>query len=370
MALPRARAVLAMVKEAFADWREDNAPRLGAALAYYTAFSLAPLLVIAIAVAGLVFGHTAAQGRIVAEVQGLVGKVGAEAVQAMLANAHKPSANVWATILGTITLLLGAGGAFAELRGALNVIWGAPPRPGGGIWGAIRGRLLSFALVLVLGFLLLVSLALSAALSAVHGYTVGLLPGTKALIEVANAVFSFGVVTVLFAMIFKVLPDTRIAWGDVWAGAATTAVLFTLGKTLIGLYLGRGTFGSAYGAAASLAIILAWVYYAAQILFFGAELTQVYTRRHGSRREPNRGIEAAGLSGEKQKNAARNTTQETDASVAGRPPVSPSSRISPPAESQDPAAPIDHVSRRVVGVYKAGVAVGVAAGRLLRRRRD
>ena len=279
MGLPSAKAVLTVAKEAFADWREDNAPRLGAALAYYTVFSLAPLLVIAISVAGLVFGREAAEGRIVAEVQGLVGKVGAEAVQAMLENARKPSASLWATVLGTITLLLGAGGAFTELRGALNVIWEAPPRPGGGIRGAIRGRLLSFAMVLVLGFLLLVSLALSAALAAVHGYTVGLLPGARALIEMA----SFGVVTVLFAMIFKVLPDTKIAWSDVWAGAATAAALFTVGKTLIGLYLGRGAFGSAYGAAASLAIMLAWVYYAAQILFFGAEVTQVYARRYGSR---------------------------------------------------------------------------------------
>jgi membrane protein len=279
MGLPSVKAVLAVAKEAFADWREDNAPRLGAALAYYTVFSLAPLLVIAISVAGLVFGREAAQGRIVAEVQGLVGKVGAEAVQAMLENARRPSASLWAAVLGTISLLLGAGGAFTELRGALNVIWEAPPRPGGGIRGALRGHFLSFAMVLVLGFLLLVSLALSAALSAVHGYTVGLLPGARALIEMA----SFGMVTVLFAMIFKLLPDTKIAWSDVWAGAATTAALFTVGKTLIGLYLGRGAFGSAYGAAASLAIILAWVYYAAQILFFGAEVTQVYARRHGSR---------------------------------------------------------------------------------------
>lgn len=363
MRLPSPKAVLAVAKEAFADWKDDNAPRLGAALAYYTVFSLAPLLVIAISVAGLVFGREAAQGRIVAEVQGLVGKVGAEAVQAMLENARKPASSVWATVLGTITLLLGAGGAFSELRGALNVVWEAPPKPGSGIWGAIRDRILSFTMVLVLGFLLLVSLALSAGLSAVNGYTVGLLPGAKTLLEVANAIFSFGVVTVLFAMIFKLLPDTKIAWSDVWAGAATTAVLFSVGKTLIGLYLGRGTFGSAYGAAASLAVILAWVYYAAQILFFGAEVTQVYAHRHGSRQQ------AAGARETAVKNDGKGHEKSAAPRVTAPPPLPPPSTSPSLAEERHTLAAIDGAGRRVSAVYKAGVAVGVAAGRLLRRNR-
>src|SRR5688500_16274622 len=166
MAMPGPKEVLTMVKEAFADWNEDNAPRLGAALSYYTAFSLAPLLVISIAIAGLVFGHEAAQGQIVAQIQGLMGKVGAEAVQTMLEAARKPATSAWAAILGTITLLLGASGAFTELRAALNIVWEAPPKPSAGLWGMIRERFLSFAAVLVLGFLLLISLVLSAALSA------------------------------------------------------------------------------------------------------------------------------------------------------------------------------------------------------------
>jgi membrane protein len=347
----RLKTVLSVVKEAFADWKDDNAPRLGAALAYYTVFSLAPLLVIAIAVAGLAFGHEAAQGRIVAEMQGLVGKAGAEAVQGMLESARKPSSSVWAAILGTITLILGAGGAFTELRGALNVVWEAPPKPGGGIWGAIRDRLLSFAMVLVLGFLLLVSLAMSAGLAAIHGFSVGLWPGAKVLLEIVNAVFSFAVVTVLFAAIFKLLPDTKIAWRDVWAGAATTAGLFTVGKTLIGLYLGKSSIASAYGAAASLAIILAWVYYAAQILFFGAELTQVYAHRHGSRRASTDVSPTA-----------------KPAAVGPRLVTRPPAVTLPPPETHVAADKLDRASRRAMAVYKAGIAVGVAAGRLLRRR--
>ena len=352
MATFPARAVPDIVKAAFADWKDDNAPRLGAALAYYTVFSLAPLLVVAIAVAGLAFGHEAAQGRIVAEIQGLVGKAGAEAVQGMLESARKPSSSAWAAVLGTLTLLLGAGGAFTELRGALNVVWEAPPKPGGGIWGAIRDRLLSFAMVLVVGFLLLVSLAVSASLAAIHGFSVGLWPGAKVLLEVVNAIFSFGVVTVMFAAIFKLLPDTQIAWRDVWAGAATTAALFTVGKTLIGLYLGKSSIASAYGAAASLAIILAWVYYAAQILFFGAELTQVYAHRHGSRRE------------------TATASPSAKATVPGprRVPHPAAAVAPPPRETQEPDSALDAASRRAMTVYKAGVAVGVAAGRLFRRR--
>jgi membrane protein len=247
-------------------------------------------------------------------------------------------------------------------------------------------------MVLMLGFLLLISLAMSAALSAIHGYSVGLLPGAKTALEVANAAFSFGVVTVLFAMIFKLLPDTKIAWGDVWAGALTTAALFAVGKTLIGLYLGRGTFGSAYGAAASLAIILAWVYYAAQILFFGAELTQVYARRHGSRQEARHGTEGATTRAEKK-----------DGVVApGSPTLPRAPRIPPPVDAHEPveaydragmddrAGTDDHVGmddrvgvddrpsatdrtdrpvRHGDAVYKAGVAIGVMAGRVLRLRR-
>jgi membrane protein len=277
------RDILGMLKEAFRDWNEDNAPRLGAALSYYTIFSIAPVLLISIAVAGLVFGAEAAQGRIVAQIQGLVGKSAAEAIQGMLENARKPGQGALATVFGAATLLFGAGGAFNELRAALDVIWEIPPRKGGGVLAMIRERLASFAMVLVVGFLLLVSLVLSAGISALE--VKGTFPGSGVVLQVVNNGVSLAVITVLFALIFKYLPDAHppVAWKDLWVGAFVTAALFTLGKFAIGLYLGRSSVASAYGAAGSLVLLLIWVYYSAQILFFGAELTQVYARRHGSR---------------------------------------------------------------------------------------
>jgi membrane protein len=272
-----------MLKEAFKDWNEDDAPRLGAALSYYTIFSIAPLLLISIAVAGLVFGAEAAQGRVVAQIQGLVGRSAAEAIQAMLESARKPGQGVVAAIFGAATLLFGAGGAFNELRGALDVIWEIPPRQGGGILALIRERLASFGMVLVVGFLLLVSLVISAGISAFE--VTGTFPGSGVVLQVVNNGVSLAVITVLFALIFKYLPDAHppVAWKDIWVGAFLTAALFTLGKYGIGFYLGRSSVASAYGAAGSVVLLLVWVYYSAQILFFGAELTQVYARRHGSR---------------------------------------------------------------------------------------
>jgi len=277
------RDVFGMLKEAFRDWNEDNAPRLGAALSYYTIFSIAPLLLISIGVAGLVFGAEAAQGRVVAQIQGLVGRNAAEAIQGMLENARKPGQGVLATVLGFATLLFGAGGAFNELRAALDVIWEIPPRQGGGVLAMIRERVASFAMVLVVGFLLLVSLVLSAGISAFE--VKGTFPGSGVVLQLVNNGVSMGVITVLFALIFKYLPDAHppVAWKDIWIGAFITAALFTLGKYGIGFYVGRSAVGSAYGAAGSLVLLLVWVYYSAQILFFGAELTQVYARRHGSR---------------------------------------------------------------------------------------
>ena len=275
-----------MLKEAFTDWKDDKAPRLGAALAYYTIFSLAPLLLIAVAIAGLAFGREAAQGRIVDEVGGLLGETGGKAIEEMVRSASKPSEGVLATITGLVALLFGASGAFNELRQAMNTVWEVPEREGGGLKGLIKDRLLSFAMVVFIGFLLLVSLLASAALSAMGELMGGFMTEKLHLLQIVNTVVSLGVVTVLFAMIFKFLPDAQpvVAWKDVWIGAFMTAILFTLGKLAIGLYLGRGTVGSAYGAAGSLLVILVWVYYAAQILFFGAELTQVYASRHGSRK--------------------------------------------------------------------------------------
>jgi membrane protein len=282
--MARLKSIFEMLKAAFADWSEDNAPRLGAALSYYTLFSLGPLLLIATAVAGLIFGPEAAHGRLSAEIQGLVGDGAAEAIEGMIRSANKPRAGVLATVIGLVTLALGATGVFTELRSALNAIWEVPPPPKTGLLGAVRERVASFAMVLAVGFLLLVSLVISAALSALGGYLGRLLPGgTVVLLQVLNVVVSLVVITVLFALLFKMLPDVKVAWRDVWLGAAVTACLFTIGKTLIGLYLGHSAVASAYGAAGSLVVVLVWIYYAAQILFYGAELTQVFANRHGSR---------------------------------------------------------------------------------------
>lgn len=277
------RSVPGMLKEAFHDWRDDQAPRLGAALAYYAVFSLAPLLLIAIAIAALVFGEEAARGQVVQEIQGLLGKDGGKLVEEAIQNARQPSEGIWATVLGVAGLLLGASGAFNELKSALNTIWEVAPRKGGGLKGLLKDRLLSFAMVLVIGFLLLVSLVVSAALTALGNGLGRFVPSELPVLQAVNVVASLAVVTLLFAMLFKYVPDAEVEWRDVWAGAFATAVLFTVGKLAIGLYLGSRSVGSAYGAAGSLVIVLVWVYYAAQILFFGAELTQVYASRHGSR---------------------------------------------------------------------------------------
>jgi membrane protein len=282
------RRAFGLLAEAWAGWNRDNAPRLGAALSYYTLFSLAPLLVIAIGVAALAFGEEAARGQIFGQLRALVGEQGAGAVQEILASSRQQGGSgVVAGAVALFTLLLGATGAFVELKGALNVIWGAPPAPSaGGILGLVRERLLSLAMVLAVGFLLLVSLVLSAALAAAQEWISGRLPGWETLLWVLDTVVPFLVITALFALLLKYLPDTRVAWRDVWVGAALTAALFTLGKTLIGLYLGRSGVGSTYGAAGSVVVLIVWVYYAAQIFFFGAELTRAYAQRHGSRRRP------------------------------------------------------------------------------------
>ena len=271
----------ALLKQAASDWQRDNAARLGAALSYYTLFSVAPLLIIAIGVAGLAFGREAAQGQIVGELQGLIGEAGARAVQDMVEASRRPEAGILATLIGICTLFLGATGAFAELKSALNVVWDVP-ETGGGIKALLLGRLWSFAMVLAIGFLLMVSLVLSAAIAAADGFFewVGM---PRSAVQLTNAAVSFLIITVLFALIFKFLPDTEVAWGDVWAGAAFTSALFAVGKWLIGLYLGRSGLASTYGAAGSVVILVVWVYYAAQIFFFGAEMTQAYARRHGSR---------------------------------------------------------------------------------------
>lgn len=285
------RAIWAVVKASFTAFLDDSAPRLAAALAYYTLFSIAPVLVIAVAVAGAIFGPAAARGEVVAQVHGLMGDEGARLLQTgILRAAHRVSGTgLWASILNAVVLLLAASGAFVELQADLNAIWGVKPKPGTSlVKDFLRSRLLSFAMVLLVGFLLLVSLVLSAALSGFGRYLSKVVPIGPWFWTTANVVLSVLVITLLFAMIFRFLPDVRIAWGDVWFGALLTSALFTGGKYLIGLYLGNAPFTSTYGAAGVLVVLLAWVYYSALILFLGAEFTQVFAKRHGSRLRPAR----------------------------------------------------------------------------------
>jgi len=275
-----------VVKQTVHEWSDDNAPRLGAALAYYTIFSIAPLLLIVVAIAGLWFGRAAAQQQIMDQVSGLVGENGGKTIQSMLEAANKPHAGIIASVIGVVTLLFGATGVFLQLQDALNTIWEVKPKPGQGIKGFIRHRILSLAMVFGIGFLLLVSLVVSAGLAAAGKWMEGAMPGGEEVWHAINFIVSIAVVGVLFALMFKYLPDVKVAWKDVWLGALITAVLFTAGKFALGLYLGRSSVSSAYGAAGSLVVVLLWVYYSAQILFFGAEFTQVYANRFGRKLEP------------------------------------------------------------------------------------
>jgi len=283
--------VFGLLKDTVREWREDGANRLAAALAYYTTFSLAPLLVLIIAIAGLVGGHEAAQNQTMAQVEDLLGTEGREFVQGMIESASRPATGLVATLIGVVTLLFGALGVFGELQNSLNTIWEVKPKPAKGLLDGIKRfvvkRLLSFTMVLGIGFLLLASLIVSAALSALAEYIGTRWPLGDFWLELINFIISFVVVTFLFAMIFKFLPEINIAWRDVWLGAAVTSALFSLGKFLIGFYLGRSEVGNTFGAAGSLAIILIWIYYSAQILFFGAEFTQVYANRYGSKIVPD-----------------------------------------------------------------------------------
>ena len=278
-------AIKELLGQTWKEWQKDDATRIGAALAYYTTFSLAPLLVVATSVAGLVYGKDAAEGQVTKQLTSMLGEQGAGQVQTMLANAHSHSGGVIATIVGTVAVLIGCGTVFIELQAALNRMWETPPpkEQKSGILAWLKKRGLSFGLVLVIGFLLLVSLMMSAVLSGAGealGARVELPPFV---LSVLNFLISTAVIGALFALLYKVLPDEKIDWGDVWVGGLVTAVLFSIGKALIGLYLGNSSVASAYGAAGSLAVVLIWIYYSAQLVLFGAEFTQVFANRHGSR---------------------------------------------------------------------------------------
>lgn len=280
------KAIWGLFKTAAVKWSNDNAPRKGAALSYYTIFALPPLFVIVLFIASLVFDREMVSKYLLGQIGGLIGEKGASAIQSAINTPDSANRGFLASALAVLTLIVTATGLFLELQTALNQIWGVEAKPGQGIWGFIKNRLLSFAMVVAIGFLLLVSLVVSAGLAAFSKYVSGLVPGLDLLWMITNFLVAFAVITVLFAMIFKVLPDVKLAWRDVWIGAAFTALLFTGGKFLLGIYLGRSTAVSAYGTAGSLVLILLWVYYSAQILFFGAELTQVEANRFGSRLQP------------------------------------------------------------------------------------
>jgi membrane protein len=280
--------IVALGKQTYADWAEDKAPRLAAALAFYTAFALAPLLLIAIALAGLVLGREAATNQIGQQVSGLLGPTAGEGINAMVAAANaQQGTGIIASIIGIATLLFAASGVFGELQDALDTIWEVQPKPGLGIWGTIKKRFFSFGMVLGVGFLLLVSLIISTILSTLGGFVAGEQFGQALVWKVINFVVSFAVTTGLFALIFKVLPDVKIEWSDVWIGALATALLFTVGKAALGWYLGRPGTNSTYGAAGSFVALLLWIYYSAQILFIGAEFTQVYAKAYGSQIQPD-----------------------------------------------------------------------------------
>jgi membrane protein len=279
------RTIWDVIKKAGAGWMDDNAMRLGASLAFYTLLSSAPLVVIVLAIAGVAFRKNAVQGQLVAQLRDLMGPEGGAAVQTMIDSASKPgSGSGIAMVLGILTLLFAASGVFAELQDALNAVWGVKPRPGRALWVIIRERFLSFVMILCIGFLLLVSLVVTAVLSALTGFTG--LDSIGIIGEAISFLASFLVITLLFALIFKFLPDVKLGWRDVWVGAAVTSLLFTVGKLLIGLYLGRASIGSAYGAAGSLVVFLVWIYYSSLILFYGAEFTKFYACETGRHIEP------------------------------------------------------------------------------------
>lgn len=278
------------LRELISNWGLHRCSAQSAALAFYTIFSLAPVLVIAITLAGLAFGEEAVRGQIFEEFEGLMGKDAALLVQEVLKSAARPSSGRLPAVIGVVTLLLGATAIFGQLQDALNNVWSVAPKPGAAITTLLRKRLHSFALVVGIGFLLLVSLLLSAALSGFSRYLERVLDLPVDFLQIANFILSFALITLLFAMTYRILPDVKIAWRDVWLGSLLTSLLFVVGKTLIGLYLGRTGVASAYGAAGSLVVILLWVYYSSLIFFFGAEFTRVHSRQfRTSRAQPEEG---------------------------------------------------------------------------------
>ena len=342
----------AMVKDAGAAWIDDYAPSMGAALSYYTVFSLAPLLLIVVSIAGLVFGQEAARGEIFGQVSQLMGADAAKAIEGLLVSVNKPAEGIAATTLGIVLLGIGATTVFGELQDSLDRIWRAPARErSAGWWKLLRARLLSFGMILGIAFLLMVSLVLGAAISALGHWWDGFFGGWEVLAQVVNIVVGFFMTAGVFAMIYKLMPRVHVRWHDVWLGAAVTAGLFTIGKFLIGLYIGKSGVASGFGAAGSLAVIFIWVYYSAQIFFVGAEFTWVYARTFGSMRHLS----------EAQKEAR-------DPDLPSRSEEPPPVPATPPRVTMEPAAEVVPAAspKRPPPPGWRGLGVGVAVGLALR----
>ena len=345
-----------LVRDSVSAWIDDFAPSMGAAISYYTVFSIAPLLLIVIAVAGLVLGQEAASGQIFSQLQGLLGDEGATAIEGMVESASLSGKSFLATAVGVVTLVIGATTVFGELQSALDRVWETPAaEKKEGLWNLLRTRVLSFGMVLAIGFLLLISLVISAALAALGSWWAPVFGGWEFLLQAVNLVVSFVVTTALFALIYKFLPSTKIAWKDVWVGAAATSLLFTIGKILIGLYIGKSSVASGFGAAGSLVVVLVWVYYSAQIFLLGAEFTWVYAFRYGSRRG-----EQQAHPGDEQQRSLPNK-QGLSADDAGRPRADPRG----PAVGPAPTIRYKPSGSRQIGTALLGLAGAIASGWVL-----
>ncbi len=367
-------AIFALLKQAATQWSEDNALRLSAALAYYSIFSIAPLLVIAVAISGRLFGQEAAQGLLARQLHDLVGSKAAEGIEGMVQSANKPANSVVAGIMGTVTLLLGASGIFGELKDALNTIWKVKAKPGQGVMKYVRERLLSFGMVLVIGFIMLVSLTLTTALAGLTAYLGSAFPFSKTLVAIFGFALSYGVATLLFAAIFKILPDAKVRWREVWIGAAVTGLLFEIGKFLLGFYLGRESTASAYGAATSAVLLLLWVYYASLILLFGAEFTQVYAQATGSRIEPAANAEPVTAESRAQQGLEPQAAARSDTDISMRnAPVKESPRlvlglISSNVQPSEPPTPLrEFIQANPAAILVSAVGGGLVAGMILRQ---
>jgi len=363
---PRAADWFQLVKTAVVAWKDDYAPSMGAALAYYTVFSLAPLLLIVISVAGLVFGAEAARGEIFSELRSMMGPAAAGAIEQMLASIRRPSDSLTAAAIGTAALLIGASTVFGELQDALDRIWRAPARGHSGLWTVLRTRLLSFGMILGVAFLLMVSLVAGAAVAALGKWWGGFFSGWETTLQLINAVVGFGLSTLVFAMIYKLMPRVKVRWHDVWLGALVTSGLFTIGKFLIGLYIGKSGIASGFGAAGSIAIVFVWVYYSAQIFLLGAEFTWVYARTFGSRREQPAPSVAEAIVAEVPSRAAlqRQAGAEADAAVAA---AAAGVAAAPPAPARPPATTVG-LLLSALAAATVGVGLRLIVPRLLRRR--